>query len=114
MRCPSGKCGSSNVVQLAAFYDELPEGTAAKVKLARPAAVESRVLWAAGLAVAGLVAAVSGAVLGGLLVLLAGVVWGVGSQRRVEAAGAARERWGRLLYCRACTGRFLPEEAGAA
>ncbi|WP_037914051.1 hypothetical protein [Actinacidiphila yeochonensis] len=109
MRCPSVKCGSSNVEFLPHYWESLPGDSPLKRKYAKPAAGDRRaVAVAAGATVLGLVLAVTGTVVLGLLVLVAGGVGAAVSWRRVEAAEAARGAWQRRQICLACTHLWEP------
>lgn len=109
MRCPSDKCGSSNVEHLPHYWQSLPGDSPLKARYAQPAEGDRRaVTVGVGVAALGIVLAVIGGIVLGLLVLLAGAGWAAVAYRRVEAADAARAQWQRRQICLACTHLWVP------
>jgi hypothetical protein len=109
MKCPSDKCGSSNIEHLPHYWLSLPGDSPLKRRYAQPAEGDRRaVLVAGGVAVLGLIMAVTGTVGVGLLVLAAGAVGAGVMVRRVSAAETARGLWQRRQICLACTHLWVP------
>jgi hypothetical protein len=108
MKCPSGKCGSTNVEYLPHYWASLPSDSPLKAEYAEPPAVQAQYLLAVGVVAVGVFALASGAIAGGLLMLLIGGGWGAAMRKRVESAEAKRATWAQELICLACTGRFCP------
>lgn len=106
LACPSPKCGSTNVQQLAHYWHSLPGDSPLKAKYAPPAEVSSQA-WIALAAVAvGIVLLVNGTVLAGLLVAIGGLGFGVFDRREVAVYHHSRAAWEADRICLGCTGRF--------
>ncbi len=109
MKCPSDKCGSSNVEHLPHYWLSLPGDSPLKRKYAQPAEGDHRArLIAAVVAVAGLVLACTGTVGAGRAVLAAAGVATWVLHGRIVAADTARDRWQRRQICLACTHLWVP------
>lgn len=109
MKCPSEKCGSSNVEHLPHYWQSLPGDSPLKKRYAQPAEGDRRArLIAAGIAVFGLVLACTGTVGFGLAVLAAGTVGIWVMHGRIVQADAARNMWQRRQICLACTHLWVP------
>ncbi len=109
MKCPSDKCGSTNVERLAHYHASLSPDSPSARKYAPPAEPETRTrLLLAALAAVGIVLAVTGDVGFGLLLLAVGVVGAAVAHSRIAAVVAARELWERRQICLACTHLWAP------
>jgi hypothetical protein len=108
MKCPLGKCGSSNVESLPHYWAALPSDSPLKAKYAEPPTDKGQYLIAIGVVALGVFALASGSIAGGLLMLLVGACWLAVTHQRVEAAEAKRATWAREVICLACTERFEP------
>ena len=108
MKCPSPKCGSSNVQLLSLYVGGLAPGAPNREEFARPAAGGGGSLPAVGLFLLGIVMLVSGAVLEGLAAAVIGGIWAYALFRRSEAAGRARTAWENRRICLACTEQWTP------
>lgn len=106
LACPSPKCGSTNVQQLAHYWESLSPDSPLKARYAPPAAVDSRA-WIALLAVvAGIVMLVTGTILLGMLVAVGGLLFGAWDRREFAAYQHDRAKWESARICLGCTGRF--------
>lgn len=107
MDCPT--CGeSSQVLKLDEFWRSLSQDAELKRSLAQPPDYAARWLIPFGLAATAVLLLTTGGILLGLLLLLAGAGSGAWMWLATTAAQEARERWGRLLYCRRCPNQFEP------
>lgn len=110
MKCPSDKCGSSNVQHLPHYWLSLPPESPLKRKYAQPAEGDRRArLVAAVIAAAGLVLVCTGSVGVGLAVLAAGGVAAWVLHGRIVQADGARDAWTRRQICLACTHLWVPK-----
>lgn len=108
MKCPSPKCGSSNVQLLSLYVDGLAPGAPNREEFARPATAGGGPLPAVGLFLLGVAMLVSGAVLAGLAAIVVGGVWGFALFKKSEAAGRAHTAWENRRICLACTEQWTP------
>lgn len=108
MKCPSPKCGSSNVQLLSLYVGGLSPGAPNRETFARPAAEGGGLLPATCLVILGIAMLVSGTVLAGLAAIGVGGVWGFALFKKSEAAGRARTAWENRRICLACTEQWTP------
>ncbi|MGW0626461.1 hypothetical protein [Streptomyces sp. NPDC002758] len=109
LACP--QCGgTSQVLQLEAFWRSLSQDAEAKRDLAQPPAYEARWLWVLGGVAVGVWMMTVASLLYGTLLLLGSLAVGWWMWQATAAADAARARWARALYCRRCPATFDPED----
>jgi len=109
VRCPSEKCGSTNIQHLPHYWESLPGESPLKARYAQPDEPDQRTRLILGaVAVLGLVVLVTGGVGFGLTLLAVGAAGVVFTTSRIGAAVAARELWQRRQICLACTHLWVP------
>jgi hypothetical protein len=108
VKCPSAKCGSSNVEHLPHYWESLPSDSPLKGRYAPPAAVEAQYVLVLGVIAVGIALMATSSVLLGLLAAAGGLVWGAVMQQRVARWEAAHGAWSTSMICLACTGRWVP------
>lgn len=106
MQCPSAKCGSSNIENLAHYWQSLPAESTLRLKYAPPTQPEARVWMALVAVVLGVAVLASGEVVLGLAVAVAGLVGAAFIQGAVTRYRMAFGEWDAARICLACTRRF--------
>jgi hypothetical protein len=96
------------VLKLDEFWRSLSQDAELKRSLAQPPEYAARWIIPLGLAAAAILLLTTGGIGLGLLLLLASVGSGAFMWMATTAAQEARNRWGRLLYCRRCPNQFEP------
>jgi hypothetical protein len=108
--CPQCKT-NSQVVHLPEFWKSLSQDAELKKTLAQPSAYSAQWLLPGCLTGVGLMLVTTGNAVLGVGLLAIGVATGVWMYRRHEASEESRADWTRMLYCRRCPAKFLPEAA---
>lgn len=113
--CP--QCESSQVVNWAHHWKSLSKDAELRATDPEPDPYKAQWVIPIALGAAAALSLTSGSGAGIGLGILLGVVaagWAAWIHREAAAREAARAAWLRLLYCKACTGRFPPDKALAA
>lgn len=107
MKCPSPRCGSSNVQLLSHYRRSLSPDADLYSAYAPPTTADGKALPGFGLVALGVLLLVSGYLVG-LAAVAVGGLWLYGAYKATDDAARKREAWENARVCLACSEKWTP------